>query len=164
MNTSSSDEEEYTYSTRGSAYQKKYRDKQKNYIGLVTSTTNVTNFLNENISVKTTKNTIFNNPFETDIIMTDNNDDNNDNNYLELNSNNINITDNNDKSNTSYVEKEDSDSESNWSDISDENDEIDDELNNGNSYFYSKMNFHQVKILNTYILKLSSLLLYLLNF
>ena len=76
-----------------------------------------------------------------------------DNDYLELNSNNINMTDNNDNCNTKNVEKEDSDSESDCSDISDENDDIDDELNSGNLYFYFKINFHQVKILNPQISK-----------
>ena len=117
------------------------------YIGLVTSTTNVTSFLNENVSVKKTKETIFNNPFETNIIRIDDYDGD----YLELNSNNINMTDNNDNGNTKNVEKEDS--ESDWSDISDENDDIIDELNNGNLYFYFKINFHQVKILNPQISK-----------
>ena len=107
------------------------------YIGLVTSTTNVTSFLNENVSVKKTKETIFNNPFETNIIRTGDYD----NDYLELNGNNINMTDNNENGNTKNFEKEDSDSESDWSYISDD---IDHELNNGNLYFYFKINFHQV--------------------
>ena len=55
MNTSSSDEEEYTYSTSGSANQKNIEINKKKYIGLVTSTTNVTSFLNENVSVKKLK-------------------------------------------------------------------------------------------------------------